>query len=631
MAKYLKRFLHNLQEQLQKAWHGIWALGLRNPITFLAAIAMLTLLAYVTVRTAQSGSLVIRKPLWDWMDLLIVPIALAIGAYWLQKQLRDLEARRTQERQAERDRRAEERRLEEKQYLEEREAIRSIVAREQRLYDLLSTFYDQIASFLIQYSKPAPSEIDRRAVAVAQARTLNVLRQLDGEGDSAKRNELFAFLHATDLSGNPDFFTGLVLSDLELSEADLSGATLSKTQFERTKLIKFRMHTGRIESCSFCGAILAEAQLIDIDGAYVDFSNAKMGKAEFVQSDKNSFEHCIFEGAELHDAKLQGAFRNSSFRGAGLQKTTLAGDFAGVDFRDCDLSGANLYAATLNMARLSGITVDERTQFDEKWQVVVDILHGRLETLAHRDGELDLSNAFLEDADLNHMDLREVNFTGANLDKANLSYADLRDANLSGASLNGADLRFAKLRGTVIDLESKGADGNWIMVWRVVNEKLKPLSEDSSGLLDVDEDLDVLKDGADRGAAVSRRGSEPVPVASQLPAEANLSNADLSNVNLRGWKLDNVTFENSILVGAVLSGATLRSANFRNANLEGAQFEDVDLSGADFTGAKNVAAGQLEAADSSIDQRNRLGGGPPTSYLRGTILPNGQEYAPIRV
>ena len=75
---------------------------------------------------------------------------------------------------------------------------------------------------------------------------------------------------------------------------------------------------------------------------------------------------------------------------------------------------------------------------------------GETANLRHADLRgADLSNVYLQYADLYDAYLR-----GADLRGADLKYADLREADLRGADLRGADLKFAILRGA----DLRGAD-----------------------------------------------------------------------------------------------------------------------------------------------------------------------------
>ncbi len=70
----------------------------RNPWAWVLLVVLLSLI-WIVVRTAQAGNLGVEneeKSLWDWAELLIVPIALALGAYWLDHRTGQLERMREQ-------------------------------------------------------------------------------------------------------------------------------------------------------------------------------------------------------------------------------------------------------------------------------------------------------------------------------------------------------------------------------------------------------------------------------------------------------------------------------------------------------------------------------------------------------
>jgi len=70
--------------QLRRQLRGIgrWLVGQwrNNPLGSLLAIATLITLTYIYIETARHGRTGFAKQtLWDWMDLLLVPLALVIG------------------------------------------------------------------------------------------------------------------------------------------------------------------------------------------------------------------------------------------------------------------------------------------------------------------------------------------------------------------------------------------------------------------------------------------------------------------------------------------------------------------------------------------------------------------------
>ena len=150
----------------------------------------------------------------------------------------------------------------------------------------------------------------------------------------------------------------------------------------------------------------------------------------------------------------------------------------------------------------------------------------------HRQGlRLDLSKAYLPNADLTKAELSWVNLGEANLVGANLNGASLREANLSNANLIATNL--------------KRADLSWA-------------------------DLS----GADL--------SDADPVGARL-RNTNLSGANLSGANLRWADLRGANPVRASLRCADLRGANLRDTNLITTNLGGVQYDSETLFPEGFT------------------------------------------------
>jgi hypothetical protein len=139
------------------------------------------------------------KTAWDWMELLIVPVVLAVGAllFNLSMNARHLET-------------------------EKRRAAAQIEAEDQRAQEeRLQTYLEQMGTLLIDEGL-LDSEEDDEARYLARARTLAVLRRAD---DSQKRS-VVEFLAESGLAGS-----GAPGNDVEpvvsLANADLAGADLA--------------------------------------------------------------------------------------------------------------------------------------------------------------------------------------------------------------------------------------------------------------------------------------------------------------------------------------------------------------------------------------------------------------------
>src|SRR5215213_125728 len=139
---------------------GLWAAG----IFFVALVFLLIVLGGYVQEWKWTGLVVDanyrKRALWDWLELLIVPAALAIGVYWLNR------------RQTEREREA-----------QAAQRARELEIERERAQD------EALQAYLVHMSQ-LPLELqslgdaDRNAqellLQVARARTLTVLQRLDG-------------------------------------------------------------------------------------------------------------------------------------------------------------------------------------------------------------------------------------------------------------------------------------------------------------------------------------------------------------------------------------------------------------------------------------------------------------------
>ncbi len=183
------------------------------------------------------------RTFWDWLNLLIVPIVLALGGYLFTRS----ESRRTKE-DAERQR-----------------AVDREIADERRQDDTLQAYLDGMSQLLTDKERPLQTaQLGDSLSTVATARTLTMLHRLDGdrkgralrflyesslitkdrlivnleqsnlrEANLLRANLLRAYLRGTDLSEAELFRAGL--SGADLSEADLSGTDLSEADLREAR------------------------------------------------------------------------------------------------------------------------------------------------------------------------------------------------------------------------------------------------------------------------------------------------------------------------------------------------------------------------------------------------------------
>src|SRR5690606_23748022 len=118
-------------ESLEKGWKWIGQRFQERPLSSLLVAAGLLFLLVIVVNTVRlRGTGFEPKTLWDWMDLLLVPLVLAIGGWWLNKTQKDSERE-----QAEKNREEDRRRAEQQAELERQ------IARERREQETLEQYF----------------------------------------------------------------------------------------------------------------------------------------------------------------------------------------------------------------------------------------------------------------------------------------------------------------------------------------------------------------------------------------------------------------------------------------------------------------------------------------------------------
>jgi uncharacterized protein YjbI with pentapeptide repeats len=403
----------NHDQQPQRWWRLWWKDNWLIPVlvALIVVIATITGLGYWQ-KWAWTGLVVIEgkdptgamqvkvlhepRLFWDWLALLIIPVVLGAGAVWFNQQARKGEQ---QQRQNELN-----------------------IAEENRREDILQRYLDTMQGLIFD-KRLRKSKKDAEIRNVARARTLTVLRGLDGD----RKGQVVRFLHEADLIGKLEAEKRQVieaiinlgdanLSGANLSHANLSGANLIGADPKRTTLIA--AHLWRTDPRDV--NLYHDMYHANLSGANLRFANLR-------------FANLL--GANLSHANLSGA----NLIGADLSFTNLShADLSFADLRSTNprsgLLGANLSGANLRFTNLSGANL-------------------RGVNLSHAD----LSRADLRGANLYDGSMHPPNLSRADLSGTNLSRADLRDANLSGANLRGTNLSGTNLSGADLFL----ANGAW--------------------------------------------------------------------------------------------------------------------------------------------------------------------------
>jgi uncharacterized protein YjbI with pentapeptide repeats len=525
------------------------------------------------------------KTIWDLLDLLIVPLALAAGAAYL-----DLSNKK-------------------RQFAIEEERLKDA-----RYRNYLSSMEKLILEHGLLEQNPESS-----CQYLAQAYTRDVIKEING----MRIGELLDFLESYRLD----------LIDPERPQISLRGlrfkkAIMSFRNIRRVNLAEVILHRSEWNKCT-CDEIYAPyAKFFRATIHKANFNNCNFENVEFKYSDLRDtiFDSCKLNGADFFRTNLTGTvFKNCELRNVNWEKSkgldkkyrlyieiidgneikkdypsidlsgmvfkeadlsgkNLAGaDLSHCDFSDANLRGANLHAARLRQAKFRGATLID-ANIAEKWKLVSEIL-------TEKGDERDLTGRDLRNAYLQNASLRNARLSGANL-----SGADLMRADLSGAVLRGAifqDRQTATWSGAN-NHEEEQAPLMMATLMKEANLKEADFGETDLSNISLDGAFlknTVLPDNVDPKwkavrALVSGEWGVGADFTNQDLSNANLTGANLSGIKFTGASMENANLTGAILTGADFSHARLQKAKLKNADLSNTNFRKANLSEADFRGTK---------------------------------------------
>jgi len=260
-------------------------------ITLLALVGGLIIYSYADWPGAQYFGIA-DKNFWDYLELLIVPAALAFGVYWLN---------RTQDiRQQEPNQMQQNRELE--------------VVTQQAQDAALQAYLDQIGQLLLDKDRPLRESKESDEVrTLARARTLTVLARLEG----VRKRSVMQVLYESGLITKPALILDLKGADLE--EANLGGIDLNLVVLRESYMRE---------------AFLREAELYKADLSRTILYKATLNKTNLREA---NLREAFLHGANLNEADLTGAdLSGADLSGADLIVT----EMSSADLRGADLSRA---------------------------------------------------------------------------------------------------------------------------------------------------------------------------------------------------------------------------------------------------------------------------------------------------
>lgn len=219
------------------------------------------------------------KSVWDWLQLLIIPAALAGIALWFNWQQGKTE-----------------RALSVKQSELERE-----IAQDQQREAILQEYLNRMTELFLNHNL-RNSQLGDEVRQIARVRTLATLRRLDG----VRNGTMLHFLQEAHLREVADPVVDLRnaalwnidLSGVDLSDLNLSNLTLAEARMSKSILLRTNLAGAFLEKADLRGSLLFDADLngaqlseANLRGALVDDVNLKGAKMEGATLPDGSMYH----------------------------------------------------------------------------------------------------------------------------------------------------------------------------------------------------------------------------------------------------------------------------------------------------------------------------------------------------
>jgi uncharacterized protein YjbI with pentapeptide repeats len=232
------------------------------------------------------------KTLWDWLQLLIIPVVLAAGGYLFNFTVSRNESQAATDRD---------------------KTERDITSDNQR-EEALQSYIDKISELLLE-KQLRESQAEDEVRTIARVRTLTTLPRLDPK----RKGSVLLFLAESGLIGDHP--------TIDLNRADLSGVQLYKPWLSEANLQETDLSKADLYEAYLLGANLSKADLYEAHLAWAVLHAVKLREANLIGAD--------LHGAELGEADLREA------------------DLTEANLLSANLENANLRNAILRSANLS--------------------------------------------------------------------------------------------------------------------------------------------------------------------------------------------------------------------------------------------------------------------------------------
>jgi hypothetical protein len=273
------------RQQIKEHWVAILVV-----VIILVEVVALIILGYRFDWTGFNGSTRSDKTLWDWMQLLFIPVVLAIAGFWFNhRERKEAELLNENERKAADLRSTTEKEIEQKRAKAEQE-----IALDNQREPALQVYLDRISELLLQ-TNLSEERPDEKVFMLIKARTLTTLKGLDPD----RKTSLFGFLWEAGLIGRFN------LNHADFSGADWSGANLRGVKLRYANLSRANLYGVTLDDAELLHTNLKGANLVRIMMCNVDLRGADLTDADLTDAYliKVNLEGAIYCQEQLNAAK----------------------------------------------------------------------------------------------------------------------------------------------------------------------------------------------------------------------------------------------------------------------------------------------------------------------------------------
>jgi uncharacterized protein YjbI with pentapeptide repeats len=306
------------------------------------SVSAINVAKYILFNTDLDSIKILGKSVWDWAELLIVPLLLSVGGF---------------------------------------AGTRIFAFREktERSQDALKNYLDQMSNLLLSEEWPSFERQDDKKIeesklsTVIRARTIVAVRELDRERIAT----LLRFLSESRV------IQTIVLNDLDLrgiclKDMDCSGINLKGSSLRGAILENINLQNANLSNCDCFGATFKN---VKIDGANFDKAFFNFSRLENVSAVKAEFRGVVFEHAKLINIDFTNADLSEffmpllyvsekiNFEGAILRNATFETvELENINFSRADLSGASFNEVNLKGANFANANLDQITWKSTNWR-----------------------------------------------------------------------------------------------------------------------------------------------------------------------------------------------------------------------------------------------------------------------